>query len=260
MSDRRVIHPTAIVHPNARLGADCEVGPYCIVGEHVELGERCRLHSHVVIGGHTKLGRENEVYPFASLGLKSQDLKWSGGLTRVEIGDRNTFREGVTVHSATSDGGVTRIGSDNNFLAYAHIAHDCLLGNHIIMSNFAGLAGHVVVEDQAVLGGYVAVHQFCRVGRLAMVGGCSKLRQDMPPFMLADGSPAEVQAVNKIGLERAGLLKETQDALRQAYKILYREGLTVSNALARIEHTLPPLPEIQHLAQFVRGSERGISR
>jgi len=260
MSERCTIHPTAVVHPHARLGAGCEIGPYCVIGEHVELGDRCRLHSHVVLGGHTRLGCDNEVYPFASLGLKTQDLKWKGGITRVEIGDRNTFREGVTVHSATNDGGVTRIGSDNNFLAYVHIAHDCQLGNHIIMSNFAGLAGHVVVEDQAVLGGYVAVHQFCRVGRLSMVGGCSKLRQDMPPFMLADGSPAEVQAVNKIGLERAGVGKEAQDALKQAHRILFREGLTITNALARIEQEVPLLPEIQHLLSFVRASERGITR
>jgi UDP-N-acetylglucosamine acyltransferase len=255
-----MIHPTAVIHSGARIGADCEIGPYCVIGEQVELGDRCRLHSHVVLGGHLKLGCENEVFPFASLGLKSQDLKWAGGVTRVEIGDRNTFREGVTVHSATSDGGVTRIGSDNNFLAYTHIAHDCVLGSHIIMSNFAGLAGHVTVDDHVVLAGYVAVHQFCRVGRFSMVGGCSKLRQDMPPFMLADGSPAEVQAVNKIGLERHGVSKEAQDALRKAYKIIYREGLTVSNALVRIEQEIPPLPEIQHLVQFIRTSERGISR
>jgi UDP-N-acetylglucosamine acyltransferase len=255
-----MIHPTAIVHPQARIGSGCQIGPYCVIDEHVELGEGCRLYSHVVIGGHTRLGRENEVFPFASLGLKTQDLKWNGGVTRVEIGDRNTIREGVTVHSATSDGGVTRIGSENTLLAYAHIAHDCNLGNGIIMSNFAGLAGHVQVEDDAVLGGYVAVHQFCRVGRLSMVGGCSKLRQDMPPFMLADGSPAEVRMINKIGLERSGISEEAQNALRSAYKLLFRDGLTISNALIRIEQELPQLPEVQHLAQFIRSSERGISK
>ncbi|HEY5909115.1 MAG TPA: acyl-ACP--UDP-N-acetylglucosamine O-acyltransferase [Verrucomicrobiae bacterium] len=255
-----MIHPTAIIDPRARIGAECEIGPYCVIGEHVELGDRCHLHSHVVVGGCTRLGCENEVYPFASIGLKTQDLKWTGGLTRVEIGDRNTFREGVTVHSATNDGGVTRIGSDNNLLAYAHVAHDCSLGNHIVMSNFAGLAGHVVVEDYAVLGGYVAVHQFCRVGKLSMVGGCSKLRQDMPPFMLADGSPAEVRMINKIGLQRVGISEEAQSALRNAHRFLFREGLTVSNALTRIEQELPPLPEVQHLVQFVRSSERGLSK
>lgn len=254
------IHPAAVVHPKAKIGAGCEIGPFCVIGENVELGDGCCLHSHVVLDGRIRLGRDNEIFPFASLGLRTQDLKWTGGLTRVEIGDRNTFREGVTVHSATSDGGVTRVGSNNNFLAYAHIAHDCVLGNHIIMSNFAGLAGHVVVEDRAVLGGYVAVHQFCRVGRFSMVGGCSKLRQDMPPFMLADGSPAEVRMVNKIGLERHGVAEEAQAALRGAFKLLFREGLTISNALSRIEQELPPVPEIQHLVQFIRSSERGISK
>ena len=255
-----MIHPTAIIHPESQLGANCEVGPYCAIGEHVTLGEGCKLLSHVVIGGHTRLGKHNEVFPFASIGLRTQDLKWQGGLTRVEIGDDNTFREGVTIHSATEEGGVTRIGSHNNLLAYVHIAHDCQLGNHIIMSNFAGLAGHVGVDDHAVLGGYVAVHQFCRVGRLAMVGGCSKLRQDMPPFMLADGSPAEVRTINKIGLERTGVSEEAQTALKLCYKLLFREGLTVSNALEKIEQEVPPLPEVQHLLNFVRTSERGISK
>ena len=255
-----MLHPTAIIHPNTRLGADCHIGPYCVIGEHVVLGDGCWLHSHVVIDGHTQLGREKKIFPFASLGLQTQDLKWKGGLTRVEIGDRNTFRESVTVHSATEDGGVTRIGSDNTFLSCAHIAHDCQLANHIVMSSFAGLAGHVVIEDHAVLAGYVAVHQFCRVGKLSMIGGCSKIRQDLPPFMLADGSPAEVHTINKVGLERNGVSEEAQTALRSAYKILYREGLTIPNALAKIESELPSLPEVQHLLHFIRTSERGISK
>lgn len=254
------IHPSAVVHPHARIGADCDIGPYCVVGEHVELGDGCRLHSHVVIDGHTRLGRENELYPFACIGKKSQDLKWKGGVTRLEIGDRNTIREAVTIHCATSDGDTTRVGSNNNFLGCTHIAHDCILGSHIIMSNFAGLAGHVVVEDHAILAGYAAVHQFCRIGRLAMIGGGSKVRQDVPPFMLADGSPAETVTVNKVGLERAGISEEAQVALRQAYKILFREGLTISNALVRVEQEVPPLPEIQYLVAFVRSSERGISK
>jgi len=254
------IHPTAIIHPGARIGRDCVIGPYCVIGEHVELGDRCRLHSHVVIDGHTRLGCDNEIYPFASIGLRTQDLKWQGGVTRVEIGDRNTFREGVTVHSATGDGGATIIGSDNHILAYCHIAHDCVLGNHIIMSSYAGLAGHVHVEDQAVLAGYAAVHQFCRIGRLAMVGGCSKVVQDVPPFMLADGNPAQTVTINKVGLERAGIAEEVQAALRQAHKLLFRSGLSLPNALARIEAELPPYPELRHLVNFIRSSSRGISR
>lgn len=254
------IHPSAIIHPNACIGPGCEIGPYCVLGECVELGDGCRLHSHVVIDGHTRLGRENEVFPFAILGKQTQDLKWKGGVTRVEIGDRNTFRECVTVHSATSDGDATVLGSNNHILAYCHIAHDCRLGNHIIMSSYAGLAGHVVVDDHAVLAGYAAVHQFCRIGRVAMIGGYSKVRQDVPPFMLADGSPAATVTINKVGLERNGASEETINALRAAYKLLFRQGLTIPNALTRIEQELPPLPEIQHLVQFVRASERGISK
>ena len=255
-----MIHPTAIVDARARIGTGCEIGPYCVVGPEVILGEGCRLHSHVVIDGHTTLGRDNELFPFACIGLKTQDLKWKGGVTRTQIGDANTFRECVTVHSATGDGETTVIGSHNHFLAYCHLAHNVMLGNHIIMSNYAGLAGHVVVGDHAVLAGYVAVHQFCRIGRMAIIGGCSKVRQDVPPFMLADGNPARVCTINKVGLERNGLPEPTQAALRQAYKILFRDGLNLPNATARIEAELPALPELAHLVEFVRASERGICR
>ena len=254
------IHPTAIVHAKAVIGADCEIGPYCVIGEHVVLGVGCHLHSHVVIDGHTKLGRENKIFPFASIGLKTQDLKWKGGTTFTEIGDGNTIREYVTIHSATGDNEVTRVGSGNHLLAYCHIAHNVTLGDHIIMSNVATLAGHVVVEDYAVVGGLAAVHQFCRIGRMAIIGGCSKVVQDVPPFMLADGNPAETRTINKVGLDRNEVSEETQAALRQAYKILFREGLIISNALARIEAELPALPEVKHLVEFVRTSERGISK
>jgi UDP-N-acetylglucosamine acyltransferase len=255
-----MVHQTAIVHPKAKLGANCEIGPYCVIGENVTLGDGCKLHSHVVIDGHTKLGRENEIFPFASIGLKTQDLKWKGGITRTEIGNGNTFREYVTIHSATGDGEVTRVGSHNTILAYCHIAHNVTLGDRVIMSNVATLGGHVTVEDHAVIGGLAAVHQFCRIGKISMIGGCSKIVQDVPPFMIADGNPAETRTINKIGMERNGVSEEAQNALRQAYKILFREGLTIPNALARIEKELPPLPEVKHLIQFVQSSERGISK
>ena len=255
-----MIHSTAILHPGAQIGSNIEIGPYCVIGEHVVLGEGCRLHSHVVIDGHTVLGCENEIFPFASIGLKTQDLKWKGGTTRTEIGDHNTFREYVTIHSATSDGEVTRVGSHNHILAYGHIAHNVTLGNHVIMSNVGTLAGHVTVEDHAVIGGLAAIHQFCRIGKMAIVGGCSKVVQDVPPFMMADGNPAQTRTINKVGLERNNISEEAQAALKQAYKILFREGLTISNALTRIEAELPPLPEIKHLIQFTRSSERGISK
>ena len=255
-----MIHSTAIVHPKAEVASSCEIGPYCVIGEHVNLGDNCKLHSHVVIDGHTQLGKDNEIFPFASIGKKTQDLKWKGGVTRLEIGDRNVFREGITIHSATDDGDATVVGSDNLLLTYVHIAHDCQLGNHIIMSGFAGLAGHVVVEDHAILGGYTAVHQFCRVGRLAMTGGCSRIPQDVPPFMIVEGNPAETRTINKIGLERNGVSNEAQTALRRAYKIIFREELSVPNALLKIEEELPSLPEVQHLVQFIRASERGITK
>jgi UDP-N-acetylglucosamine acyltransferase len=255
-----MFHPTAIVHPGAQVGPGCEIGPYCVVGEHVTLGEKCKLHSHVVIDGHTRLGPENEIFPFASIGLKTQDLKWKGGLTRVEIGDGNTFRECVTIHSATGDGEVTSVGSQNHILAYCHIAHNCVLGDHIIMSNVATLAGHVTVGDYAVIGGLVAIHQFCRIGKMSMIGGCSKVVQDVPPFMLADGNPAETRTINKIGMERNGISETVQSALRQAYKLLFREGLTISNALAQLEKESPQLEEVRYLVQFVQSSQRGISK
>lgn len=254
------VHPTAVVHSGAQVGQGCIIGPYCIIGEHVSLGANCKLHSHIVIDGHTRLGQGNEIFPFASIGLKTQDLKWKGGITRTEIGDFNTFREYVTIHSATSDGEVTVVGNHNHILAYCHIAHNVVLGNRIIMSNVATLAGHVTVEDHAVVGGLAAVHQFCRIGTMAIVGGCSKVVQDVPPYMMADGSPAQTRTINKVGLERNGVSEEAQSALKSAYKIIFREGLTVSNALQKIESELPQLPEIQHLLKFARGSERGLSK
>src|SRR5437016_4385438 len=230
-----MIHPTAIVHPHANIGVGCQIGPYSIIGEHVTLGASCQLHSHVVIDGQTSLGSGNEIFPFASIGLKTQDLKWKGGLTRTEIGESNTFREYVTVNSATGDGEVTSVGSHNHICAYAHLAHNVRLGNRVIVSNVGTLAGHVTVGDHAVIGGLAAVHQFCRIGTMAIVGGCSKVVQDVPPYMLADGNPAQTRTINKVGMDRNGVPEETQVVLRQAYKILFREGLTIPNALARIE-------------------------
>jgi UDP-N-acetylglucosamine acyltransferase len=253
-----MIHRSAVVHPKAKIGAGCEIGPYCVVGQHVTLGKKCKLHAHVIIDGHTKIGKENEFFPYTSIGLKTQDLKWKGGITKTELGDNNTIREYVSINSATGAGEVTRIGSHNHLLAYTHIGHNSIIGNHVIMSN-AVLAGHVVVEDYARIS-VCAIHQFCRIGKMAMIGGCSKVVQDVPPYMLADGNPAETRTINKVAMERSGMADETQKALRAAYKILFRNGLTVSNALAEIEKKLPPLPEILHVVQFIRASERGIGK
>ena len=255
-----MIHPTAIIHPEAQIGSGCEIGAYCLIGEHVTLGEDCKLHSHVVVDGHTILGARNEIFPFAVIGKKTQDLKYKGGVTHLRIGDDNVFREGVTIHSATADGQTTVVGSHNLLLTYVHIAHDCQLGNHIIMSGFVGLAGHVVVEDHATLGGYTAVHQFCRIGTRCMTGGCSRIPQDIAPYTIVEGNPAVARAINKINLQRAGFSDEAQAALRNAYKIIFREDLSTANALAKVEAELPSLPEVKHLVQFIRASERGICK
>lgn len=254
-----MIHPTAIVDAGARIGEGCKIGPYCVVGPDVEMGGGNHLHSHVVIEGHTVLGNHNEIFPFTTVGVRTQDLKWKGGTTWTRIGSNNTIREHVEIHSATSDGEATEIGSHNNILAGSHIAHNCILQNHTILSS-AGLAGHVLVEDYAIVGGKAVVHQFCRVGTMSIVGGVSKVVQDVPPYMMVDGNPGVTRTINKIGLERQGVSDETQKALRQAFKLLFKEKLTVSNALARIETELPQLPEIVRLAEFVRSSERGLCK
>lgn len=253
------IHPTAIIHPRAKLGAGCTIGPYCVIGENVELGDENQLHSHVVIEGNTVLGRHNEVFPFTTIGVRTQDLKWKGGTTWTRIGDHNTIREHVEIHSATGDGEATVVGSRNNILAGSHIAHNCQLGDHVILSS-AGLAGHVLVEDHAIVGGKAVVHQFCRVGTMAIVGGVSKVVQDVPPYMMIDGNPAVTRTINKVGLERQGVSEDAQKALRQAFKFLFKDKLTITNALARIETELPRLPEIVRLAEFARTSERGLCK
>jgi len=254
------IHPSAVIHPNAVIGDDCEVGPYCVIGGNVTLGEGNRLHSHVVIDGHTEIGSGNEFFPFAAIGLKTQDLKWKGCTTWARIGDRNTFRENVTVHSATGDGEATVVGSDNLILAYSHIAHNVLLGNHVILSNNGTLGGHVIVEDQAIVGGLSAVHQFCRLGKMSILGGCTKVVSDVAPYMMVDGNPARTRAVNKVGLERNGVSAKAQDALRRAHRFLFRKGLTTANALEAIRSEVAPLDEVSHLISFVENSDRGITR
>lgn len=253
-----MIHPTAIIHPKAQIGSGCKIGPYCVIGENVVMGDDCELISHVVIDGHTTLGKGNIVYPFVSIGLRSQDLKYKGGITHTKIGDGNTFREYVSIHSATSDGEYTTVGSHNNILASCHIAHNATLGNHIIISNMTGLSGHTTVEDCAIIAGMVGVHQFVRVGTMSMTGGCSRITQDVPPYMMVAGNPPQAHGINKVGLDRNGVAEEAQSALKKAYKILCRDVMNMSQALERIEAEVPPLPEIQHLAAFCRASTRGI--
>ena len=212
------------------------------------------------IEGPSVIGSGNLFYAYASIGQQTQDLKYRGEPTHLRIGDENTFREFTTVHRGTAPDSWTRIGSRGNFLAYSHVAHDCVIGDGVIFSNNGTVAGHVEVHDCAVIGGLTAIHQYCRIGRHAITGGCSKIVQDVPPFMIADGNPAETRTINKVGMERQGISDESQNALKQAYKILFREGLSIPNALAKIEKELPSLPEVQYLVQFVRASERGISK
>lgn len=254
------IHPTAFVDKTAVLGDGVEVGPLAYVGPGVKLGDRTKLHHHAAVEGNTELGRECEVFAFANIGGKTQDLKFKGGNPGVRIGDRNVFREYVTVHAATIDGTHTVIGSDNLFLAYTHIAHECVLGNHIIMSNYAGLAGHVHVEDHALIAAYGGVHQFCRIGKHAMIGGCAKVVQDVPPFFIIDGSPATVRTLNKVGLERHGYTPEQMNNIRQLFRILYRDGLNRTQALEKLlAHPAVNSAEFQHMLAFINKSERGLA-
>ena len=257
MSD---IHATAVVDPAAIIGEDCKIGPYCVIGPHVTLGGGCELHSHVVIDGRTELGEANIIYPHACIGLRSQDLKWTGGATWTRVGSHNTIREHVTIHSATGDGDATVVGSHNNFLAYTHVAHDCQLGDHIIMSNVATLAGHVEVADRAIIGGLAAVHQFCRIGTMSIIGGCSKVVQDVPPFMMADGNPTATRALNREGLKRNNVSEESQQALKQAHRVLFRENLTFTKGVEKARAEVVLTDEVLHLLEFVESSERGIAR
>jgi UDP-N-acetylglucosamine acyltransferase len=252
------IHPQAIVEPGAELGEGVTVGAYAFVGARTRIGDGCAVHHHATVDGPTSLGPGCEVFPYACLGLRTQDLKYKGGWPGTRIGARNVFREFVTVHAATSDGAFTVVGDDNLFLAYAHVAHDCVVGSHVIASNNAGLAGHVVVGDHAVVGAFAGVHQFTRVGRRVMIGAMSKVVQDVPPFLIADGNPAVVRGVNKVGLERAGFAPEQFERVKGAWRILYRSGLNRSQALEQL--AARPDAATEEIAAFIRfaaASERG---
>ena len=253
-----MIHPTAVIDAGAEIGADCEVGPYCIVGPGVVLGAGCWLQHHVSLNGPSRIGAGNQFYAFSSIGQRTQDLKYTAEPTFLEVGDGNTFREFTTVNRGTSPGAKTIIGSRNHFLAYCHIAHDCVVGNDVIFSNNGTLAGHVTVEDHVILGGFTAVHQYCRIGRHAMTGGCSKIVQDVPPFMIADGNPARIRGINKVGLERHGFTPEALRHLKEAYRCLYRGELNVAQAIEQIRADLPDSPELEELIAFAEKSSRGI--
>ncbi|MDB5797268.1 MAG: lpxA [Paucimonas sp.] len=260
-----VIHPSAIVDPKAVLDDSVHVGPYSIIGPDVTIGAGTRVGPHVVIEGHTTIGRDNVFYQFSSLGAPPQDKKYKGEPTRLEIGDRNTVREFCTFNTGTvQDAGVTRLGNDNWILAYVHLAHDCQVGSHTIFSNNATLAGHVHVGDHAILSGFAAVHQFCKIGAHAFVGMNASLSQDVPPFVLAGGTPIAARGINVEGLKRRGFSPEEIQGIRNAYKLVYKSGLTLEEAkaaLAREEGDDPvAAPHIRALRTFLDGASRGIVR
>jgi UDP-N-acetylglucosamine acyltransferase len=254
------IHPTAVIDAGAEIGSDVEIGPYCIVGAEVRIGTGCWLQNHVTICGPVKIGAGNRFHAFCSIGQRTQDLKYAGEPTYLEIGAENTFREFVTVNRATAAGSITRVGDKGNFLAYSHIAHDCIVENHVVFSNNGTLAGHVLVQDYAVIGGLTAIHQFCRIGCHAITGGCSKIVQDVPPFMIADGNPAVVRGVNVVGLERRGYPADTIRGLKEAYRVLYRSNLNTKQAVEELDKSFGVLDEVRQLIAFVEGSQRGIIR
>lgn len=257
-----MIHPTAIISADAVLGVDLTIGPYCIVGAGVVLGDRCVLHSHVVIEGPCRIGSDNEFFPFAVIGGKTQDLKYIGEPTHLEIGDHNVFRENATVHRGTHEDIPTRIGHHNLFLCYSHVAHDCQLGSHIIMSNNGTLAGHVEVGDYAIISGLTAVHQFCRIGEHSITGGCSKIVQDIAPFMLVDGNPATTRGLNQVGLQRRGFSEDDIRALKSAYKKLFlKKDLNMAMALSSLKaSSAASNPHVADLMQFIETSQRGVTR
>lgn len=255
------IHPTAIVHPGAKLGEGVTVGAYSLVGEHVEIGDNTWVGPHVVIEGHTRIGRDNQLFQFSSIGAAPQDKKYKGEPTRLEIGDRNTIREFCTLNCGTAqDEGVTRLGNDNWIMAYVHMAHDCQVGNNTIFANNAQLAGHVHVGDWVILGGFTVVHQFVRIGAHSMTAMGTILLQDLPPYVMASGNAAEPHGINSEGLKRRGFSPESVTAIRRAYKSLYKSGLPLAEARAIIIADAAAVPELTLLADFLADAGRGIIR
>ena len=259
------IHPTAIVDPGAELAEDVQIGPYAVIGPAVRIGSGTTVGAHTVIDGHTTIGRDNRIFQFASVGAAPQDKKYKDEPTRLEIGDRNTFREFVTVNTGTTqDAGVTRVGSDNWIMAYVHIAHDCVVGNHTTLANTTNLAGHVEIGDWVILGGFTGVHQFCKIGAHAMTGVGSVVLHDIPPFVMASGNTASAHGMNTEGLRRRGFSSEQINALRRAYRTLYKSGLTLEQARAQLADEAGQggagAEAIGTLAGFLTRVTRGIVR
>ncbi|MEZ4598880.1 MAG: acyl-ACP--UDP-N-acetylglucosamine O-acyltransferase [Syntrophotaleaceae bacterium] len=256
-----MIHNTAIVHENARIGKNVEIGPYAVIGEHVVIGDGTRIGAHTVIEGWTEIGRDNRIYQFASIGADPQDLKFSGEKSHLKIGDRNMIREFVTLHRGTTEGGgMTVIGSDSLLMAYSHVAHDCILGDRVILANAATLAGHVRIDEYAILGGLCAVHQFTRVGCHVMVSGGAMVTQDIPPYTIAQGDRAKTVGINQVGLKRRNFSEEAIRDIKQAYKLVFRSGLRMEDALAQIDAEMENSKEVAVFTAFIRESVRGVAR
>jgi len=254
-----MIHPTAIVSPKARIDKNVEIGPYTIVEENVTIHKGCKIGPHVHLLGYTELGAGSSVFTCAVIGSRPQDLKYKGEETYLKIGENNTIREFVTINPGTSEGTSTLVGSNNLLMAYVHIGHNCIIGDNVIIANAGTLAGHVTIEDYANVGGLVGIHQFCRVGRHSIIGGCSKIVKDIVPFVMADGNPAVPHGINKIGLKRRNFPAEKISCIEDVYKKLFRSGLNVSDAVAEIER-MGKSEEISFIVDFIRKSERGIAR
>ncbi len=255
------IHPSSIVSPKAELAEDVYIGPFCCIGDGVKIGNNTCLISHVVIEGKAEIGGHNQIYPFTSIGLSPQDLKYKGEETGVRIGNNNIIRENMTIHRGSVSGdGWTEIGDNNFLMAYVHVAHDCKLGSNIVMANGATLGGHVVVEDFVVIGGLTPIHQFCRIGAYAMVGGGSSVALDIPPYVIAAGYRGQLYGLNLIGLKRRGFDKETIDLLKKAYKLIFQEHHLLKDAIHKARTELPYSEHIERLLSFIETSKRGICR
>jgi UDP-N-acetylglucosamine acyltransferase len=256
-----MIHPTAIIEPGARLADSVTVGPYSVIGKHVVIGSGTTVAGHVVIEGWTEIGCDNQIFQFSSIGAAPQDLKYAGQETYLKLGDRNRIREFTTLNRGTAEGGgLTSVGNDNLFMAYSHVAHDCIIHNNAILANGATLAGHVEVESAAILGGLVAIHQFCRVGCNSMISGGSMVTQDVPPYTIAQGDRAKTVGLNLIGLKRRGFAEETIGGIKKAYRVIFRSGLRLEEALQKIDVEIEMSPELAHFINFIKASQRGIAR
>jgi UDP-N-acetylglucosamine acyltransferase len=258
---RSNIHPTAIVHPNAQIGVGVEIGPYAIIGENVVIGDGTQIGSHCVIDGWTQIGRNNRIFTGAVVGNEPQDLKFRGEKSYLFIGDNNLIREYATISRGTAGGGgETRLGSNNLIMSYVHVAHDVQMGNHVVVGHGSGIAGHVTIEDRVIIGGIVGVHQFSKIGQLAMLGAHSMINRDVPPYTLVDGNPAKAFGPNIVGLRRNGFSPAVRLEIQRALRILYRSGNSVSQAIEIMEQELAGYQEIDHLIRFLRSSDRGICR